>query len=359
MIKVALIFGGQSSEHEVSCVSAATVAGALRRDTVEPVYIGITRRGHWILVEDPESIRDMSWEEHIDESTPRAILSPDTDHKLIIRRGESFELKDIDVAFPVLHGLFGEDGTIQGLFEMAHIPYVGCGHLSAAVTMDKLFTKIIADSINVDQARYVGVRDYELDDMDRVVSRVEAEREYPVFVKPSCAGSSMGITKAHNREELVAGLRLAAEHDSKILVEESISGRELECAVFGYGDDVIAAGIGEVLAAAEFYDYDAKYNNAESKTVIDPELPEGVADELMETAIRIFRACDGFGFARVDFFLEERTNRIIFNEINAIPGHTAISMYPMIMENAGRSMESYIEELIEMSFKRHHYDLQH
>ena len=174
-----------------------------------------------------------------------------------------------------------------------------------------------------------------------------------MFVKPSCAGSSMGITKAHNREELVAGLKLAAQHDSKILVEETIVGREIECAVFGYGDTAFATGVGEILAAAEFYDFDAKYNNADSKTVLDPDIPQDKVEEIRKAAVAIYRACDCFGLSRVDFFLEKDTNRVIFNEINAIPGHTSISMYPMLMANAGHSMEEYVDELIEMSFKRH------
>ena len=365
--KIALIFGGQSSEHDVSCVSATTVAGVLDKDKYDITFIGITKDGHWILVEDFNQIADRSWEKEVvqasDEESkkraleklPRAIISPDSAHRLLIRRGEAYEVRDIDVAFPVLHGLYGEDGTIQGLFEMAHLPYVGCGHLASAITMDKFFTKVIADDIGVQQADYVGVRDYEITDdkMDEVVERIEAKREYPMFVKPSCAGSSVGITKAHNREELIKGLKLAADNDSKILVEETISGREIECAVFGYGSNAFATGVGEILAAAEFYDFDAKYNNAESKTILDPELPEGKLEEIRDTALRIYRACDCFGFARVDFFLEKDTNRVVFNEINAIPGHTAISMYPMLMDRAGHSMSEYVDRLIEMAYERH------
>ena len=348
-IKVAVIFGGKSSEHDVSCVSAKTVINALDKDKYDITCIGITKQGHWLLVDPSEDISLMKWE----NGTTKAVISPDSDHKLIITDGSSFEEREVDVAFPVLHGLWGEDGTIQGLFEMAAIPYVGCGHLASAVTMDKFFTKIIVDDIGVDQADYVGVRAYELRDMDKVVERIEAKRQYPVFIKPSCAGSSVGISKAHNREELISGLKLAAENDSKILVEETIVGREIECAVYGHGDDVIASGVGEILAAAEFYDFDAKYNNSDSKTIIDPELPEGKADEIREASIKIFKACDGFGLARVDFFLENGTNRVVFNEINAIPGHTSISMYPMLMENAGYKMNDYLDGLIQMAYGRH------
>ncbi len=360
-LSVALIFGGQSSEHDVSCVSASFVANVLDKDKYDITYIGITKKGHWLLVDDVNEIKDREWEKDPD-SRPRAIISPDTDHQLLIKRNNAYETRKLDVAIPMLHGLFGEDGTIQGIFEMAHLPYTGCGHLSSAITMDKFFTKVVADNINVDQAAYVGVRDYEIRDrkthepsaeIDRIVEEVESFRDYPVFVKPSCAGSSMGITKAHNRQELVEGLKIAADNDSKILVEEAISGREIECAVFGYGDNAFAAGVGEIVAAAEFYDFDAKYNNAESLTVIDPELPEGKAQEIMDTALRIYRACDCFGFARVDFFLENGTNRVVFNEINTIPGHTSISMYPMIMEKAGYPMGVYMDKMIEMAYERH------
>ncbi len=320
-----LIFGGQSSEHDVSCVSASTVARAIDREKYDITFIGITKDGHWLLVEDENTIADLSWETG---DKPRAVISPDTDHRLIIRDGDKF-------------------------FEMAHIPYVGCGHLSSAVTMDKFFTKIIADQVGVQQAKYVGVRAHELSDMDSVVARIEAEREYPVFVKPSCAGSSMGITKAHNREELIEGLKLAAQHDSKILVEESIVGREIECAAFGFGDNAFVTGVGEIVAAAEFYDFDAKYNNEDSLTVVDPDIPAEKVEEIREAALKIYRACDGYGLSRVDFFLEEGTGRVVFNEINAFPGHTSISMYPMLMEKAGHPMKEYVEELIELAYKRH------
>lgn len=345
-----VLFGGCSSEHEVSCVSAATVVKALDKDKYDITLIGITKEGHWLYTDSVENIEDGSWK----ESNVRAVISPDTDHKIILsNNGNLIEERKIDVAFPVLHGLWGEDGTIQGLFEMAHLPYVGCGHLSSAVTMDKFFTKVIADSCGVAQAKYTAVKKYQLKNMDKVVERVESEREYPVFIKPSNAGSSTGVTKAHNREELINGLYKAAEIDAKILVEETITGREIECAVYGHDDNVFATGVGEILAAAEFYDYDAKYNNAESKTVLDPDIPAEKLEEIQKMAIKIFKACDGFGFSRVDFFLEKDTDRVVFNEINTIPGHTAISMYPMLMKRAGHEMKDYLEGLIEMAFERH------
>ena len=348
MKRVMVLFGGRSSEHEVSIISGATVAKSIPDDRYEKLLVGITKEGAWLLAPSVESMEDGSWK----DSQIHVVLSPETDRTLLLIEGDRITRQTVDVAFPVLHGLWGEDGTVQGLFEMAKLPYVGCGHLSSAVTMDKFFTKIIVDSIGVAQAAYVPVRSWELEDMDAVINRIESKRKYPVFVKPSNAGSSVGVTKAHNREELRKGLLAAAVHDSKILVEEAIVGREIECAVFGYGDDTFASGVGEIVAAAEFYDYDAKYNNADSRTVVGPELPEGKEDEFRDTALRIYKACDCFGMARVDFFLEAGTNRVVFNEINAIPGHTSISMYPMLMERAGRPMKEYVPELIEMASKR-------
>lgn len=350
--KVVVVYGGRSSEHEVSCVSAATVIDAIDKEKYDIIIVGITKDGKWLLADSVDSIRDGGWR----KSKVGAVISPDTSRQLLlIYDTEKVEKIKIDVVFPVLHGLFGEDGTIQGLLEMASIPYVGCGHLASAITMDKFFTKVIADSVNVAQASYVPVRSFELEDVEKVVEKIESAKEYPVFVKPSNAGSSVGITKAHNREELIEGLKLAAKHDTKILVEETINGREIECAVYGYGGNAFASGVGEIVAAAEFYDYDAKYNNAASKTVLDPDIPADKLEEIREAAVKVYRACDCFGMSRVDFFLEKDTNRVVFNEINTIPGHTSISMYPMLMERAGHPMGEYVDNLLEMAYERHNY----
>lgn len=346
---VLVLFGGQSSEHEVSCVSATTVLKNMSKD-YEPVIVGITKEGHWILVDKVENIEDGSWV----KGHRNAFISPDaTKKELVILEEESYYSIHVDVIFPVLHGLFGEDGTVQGMFELAHIPYVGCGVLASAVSMDKLYTKIIVDRLNIAQAQYEEVRSYQLKEMDSVVDRVEAHLPYPVFVKPSQAGSSQGVSKANDRDELEKALLLAAKHDSKILVEETIIGRELECGVLG-GIEAKASGVGEILAAsnAAFYDFDAKYNNAESKTVIGPDLPAGKEEEIRQAATEIFKAVDGFGVSRVDFFLEKDTNRVVFNEINTLPGFTAISMYPMLWDAQGISKEELISELIELAFTR-------
>ncbi len=344
---VLVLFGGRSSEHDVSCVSATTVISNMDTGRYEIYAVGITKEGRWLLVDSVEEIKEGRWV----DSKKQAMLSPDTVEKaLYVMENGTCRKITIDVAFPVLHGLNGEDGTVQGLFELAGIPYVGCGVLASAVSMDKLYTKIIVDTLGICQAAYVAVHKEEIGDT-AVYEKIEEKLGYPVFIKPSNAGSSRGVSKAANREELVAGLKEAANHDRKILVEETICGRELECAVLGDGD-VAASGIGEVLAAAEFYDYEAKYHNAESRTVISPELPEGKEEEIREAAVKIFKAVDGQGLSRVDFFLEQETNRVIFNEINTLPGFTSISMYPMLWEAKGIDKPELINRLLEIAHVR-------
>lgn len=369
---IAVVFGGQSSEHDISCISVQTIAKAIDREKYDITYIGITKEGHWLLVDSLESILDDSWR----NSELSAVISPDATRKEIIISGvNGTSTRHIDVIFPVMHGMYGEDGTIQGLFEMAKLPYVGCGVLASAVGMDKVYTKIIVDDLGISQAEYVLVRAEEVEQaqglgttdgglgaenykgntgvtMDELVARVEAKLSYPVFIKPSKAGSSQGVSKAHDRNELIEGLKLAAKHDTKILVERNVIGREIECAVLGTAVSPDASGVGEILAAAEFYDFDAKYSNADSKTVISPELPEGKAQEIRQAAKAIFSAVDGYGLARVDFFLEKETNRVIFNEINTLPGFTSISMYPMLWEAAGLSIEEQVEKQIQLAMVR-------
>lgn len=348
MRNILVLFGGKSSEHEVSCISVVTVVTAIDRKKYDVTLIGITKEGQWLLIDDIEAIKNGSWI----NSTKQAILSPDRIAKEIIINDEGImKTKKIDVVFPVLHGLNGEDGTVQGLFTLADIPYVGCGVLASAVSMDKLYTKVIVDDLGINQARYVKILDEDLKDMDSAVNKVLETLSLPVFIKPSNAGSSRGVSKAHTVEELKAGLLEAAKHDRKLLVEETIIGRELECGVLG-AYDVEASGVGEVLSAADFYDYDAKYNNAESKTVIGPNLPEGKEDEIRDAARKIFMAVDGFGVARIDFFLEKDTNRVVFNELNTLPGFTSISMYPMLWEAKGISKVELVDKLIELAYER-------
>lgn len=346
--QVAVLFGGQSTEHEVSCMSAVTVIKNLNLDYYEVTLIGITKEGHWLKVNSLEDIISKRWY----ESKVRAIISPDAKQKgILFLEQETVREKRIDAAIPVLHGKYGEDGTIQGLFELAGIPYVGCGVLASCICMDKFYTKLIVESLNIRQAKYVKVYQKDIKQFEKTAQRIETELGYPVFVKPSNAGSSIGVSKAVNCNQLYDSILLAAKYNNKVLVEEMIAGRELECAVLG-GTEPRASLVGEILAAADFYDYDAKYNNEESRTVISPELPEGKAQEIMEKAVRIFEAVDGYGLARVDFFLEEESNEIVFNEINTLPGFTEISMYPMLWEAKGMSKAQLIEKLIQLAMRR-------
>lgn len=346
--RIAVLFGGQSSEHEVSCISATTVISNIDEELYDILMIGITKEGHWLKVDTIQDITSGAWR----DGKVTAILSPDAGQKgvLLIEDGKVTNV-EVDVVFPVLHGLYGEDGTVQGVLELAKIPYVGCGVLASAVSMDKVYTKVIVDALGIRQADYVVVSKRELQDMESAVDKVEKKLAYPVFVKPSNAGSSQGVSKAHDREELEKALLLAVKHDRKILVEETIIGREIECAVLAT-DDVRASGVGEILAAADFYDYEAKYNNPESKTIIGPELPEGAEEKVREAAVQIFKAVDGFSLARVDFFLQKDTDEVIFNEINTLPGFTSISMYPMLWEAKGIDKKELVEKLIETAYQR-------
>lgn len=345
---IAVLFGGQSSEHEVSCMSAANIISNINKEYYEMILIGITKEGKWLKVNSLEEIQNGTWK----NSNIEAVLSPNAkDKAVLLIEKDKVRKQKVDVVFPALHGLYGEDGTIQGILELAQIPYVGCGVLASSIAMDKLYTKIVVNTLGIRQAEYVAVRKRELSDMKSVIDKVENTLKYPVFVKPSNAGSSCGVSKAQNGEELEKALNKAAEYDRKILVEETIIGRELECAVLG-GRDGEASGVGEILAAADFYDYDAKYNNQESKTVLSPVLPEGKEEEIRKAAVEIFKALDGYGLSRVDFFLEESTKEVIFNEMNTLPGFTGISMYPKLWEAKGIGKEELINKLIETALER-------
>lgn len=348
-LTVAVIFGGQSSEHIVSCMSAANVIDRIDQSRFELLLIGITQEGHWVKTDSVQDIKSGTWK----NGKTSAVISPDaTEKAVLLITGDSIKRVKIDGAFPVLHGLYGEDGTVQGLLELARIPYVGCGVLASAVSMDKLYTKIIVDDLGVRQAAYEPVFKEQLERMDQIAARVEGHFDYPVFIKPSNAGSSRGVTKAKNREELEKGLREAAKHDRKILVEESVAGREIECAVFGGGKEpVTASGVGEILAAADFYDFEAKYFNEESRTVTDPELPAETVETVRRTAQAVFKAVDGYGLARVDFFVRDN-GEVVFNEINTMPGFTAISMYPMLWEARGISKEALVNRLLDHALQR-------
>lgn len=348
--RVVVLFGGQSEEHEISCISVMTITENIDREQYDVLLIGITKDGRWLKTDSPEDIPSGRWR----EGKVRAILSPDAGHGgVLLLEDGAVRMVPVDVVFPILHGTNGEDGTIQGLLELAGIPYVGCGVLASAVTMDKLYTKIIVETLGVRQAAYEPVFARELETgtgTEAVLNRIENRFAYPVFVKPVCSGSSRGVSKAFDRGQLEQGLLLAAQYDRRILVEETITGHEIECAVLGdYRAE--ASGVGEILAGAEFYDYEAKYESETSRTILDPVLPGDAAQRVRETAVRIFQALDGFGLARVDFFVTE-AGEVVFNEMNTLPGFTPISMYPMLWEHRGLSRFQLVNQLIRMASDR-------
>lgn len=345
---VAVIFGGQSSEHEISKISASTVISNISQEKYSIIPIYITKDGQWKIYEGAiENLANYGWEKY----STSAIISPDTSHKGIIRIvGEKIKFMPIDVVFPVLHGRGGEDGTIQGLLELANIPYVGCEVLASAISMDKAYTKIVADSIGINQVKYKIINKYELEKMDDICNDIEKEIGYPCYIKPANAGSSKGITKAENKEQLISGLNLAKNHDLKIIVEKNICGREVECAVLG-NNEVSASRVGEVLSVTSFYDFDAKYNNSQSKTVIPANISKDAEEEIRKNAIKIFKALGGKGLSRVDFFLENETGKVIFNEINTLPGFTSISMYHMLWKEQGIDLPELIDKLISLAFE--------
>ena len=348
--KIAVLFGGESSEHEVSCISVTTIIKNIDTNLYEIILIGITKDGRWLLTENIESIEDGSWR----DSKKTAVILPDkAEHGILIKDGDTYESVHIDIVFPVLHGLNGEDGTVQGLLEMSGIPYVGCGVLASSVAMDKLTTKKIVSPLNIRQAKYIPIFYGDGYNFTKTADSIEKAFPYPVFVKPANAGSSRGVSRANNRNELKTAIEDAAKHDKRILVEEMITGREIECAVLGRASGTIeATGVGEILAAAEFYDYDAKYNSNDSKTVTDPALPEGVREKIRDSAKRIFNEINGFGLSRVDFFVEADTNDVVFNEINTMPGFTDISMYPILWESCGLDKKALVGKLISMAKER-------
>lgn len=337
-----ILFGGQSSEHLISCKSVKTIASAVSGEKYDLTMVGITEDGEWRLV--PENSED--FKAALDASRTAAFLLPDASKRsLLIQEAGGYREKKVDLVFPVLHGLCGEDGTVQGLLELAKIPYVGCGVLSSAISMDKAYTKQIVKGLGIHQAEALILRRADIlgDDISR---RVEESFPYPVFVKPSRAGSSKGVSKVHNREELLPALKEALRHDRIVLVEEEIRGRELECAVLQTENGTEVSGVGEILAAAEFYDYEAKYENAASGTIVHPDLPAGLQEEIQKASKRIFEAVDGAGFSRVDFFYS-KTKGLVFNEINTIPGFTSISMYPMLFKAEGYTIETLVEALLQ------------
>lgn len=347
---IAVLFGGCSSEHEISRLSAATVLRNLSREAYEPVAVGITKEGAWFLTEaSPEEIEKGTWEKH--PSNRQAFLTPDrTVHGLFLpASGDTLRL---DAVIPALHGKNGEDGTVQGLLQLSGIPFVGCAALASAVCMDKAVSHTLLASAGIGQARYLWfyASDY-AEQQAAVRERIAADLGgYPVFVKPANAGSSVGVSRVDRGDDLDAAVAKAAHEDWRVVIEECITGREVECAVLG-NEKPEAALVGEIAASATFYDYDDKYVNGTSQLYIPARLSPQVIDEIRRTACRAYRLLGCEGLARVDFFVRNETE-VILNELNTLPGFTSISMYPKLWEACGLSCSALLDRLIALAFER-------
>ena len=329
MIKLGIIHGGVSTEHEVSEMSSKSIMENLNKEKYDIYDIYINKYGKWFERKDgkEEEIYNLIW-----------------------------YLKELDVVFPVLHGLWGEDGTIQGMLEMLQVPYVGCGVLASSVGMDKVYAKIIFDKAGINQTPYVYVYkkkdgyiiiNENFDEEEFKLEKITSKLKFPMFVKPSNSGSSVGVKKVESADELKEAIEYAGRYDCKILVEQGVIGREFECAILGE-EEVIASTIGEIASAEEYYSFDAKYNIPESKTIIPAKIDENIINEVRRIAIKAFKAIDGKGLSRVDFFVENDTNKIFINEINTMPGFKKISMYPKLFEAVGVSYSELLDRLIEI-----------
>ncbi len=351
-IRIGVIFGGRSSEHQVSLVSAASVMGALPADRYEVVPIGITPDGRWI---SSTGALGLMKEGGVPASQPEHTLLPEPGRQgLIGAGGGTSDPIRLDVIFPVLHGTFGEDGTMQGLLELADIPYVGAGVLGSAVGMDKIVQKQLFEQAAIPVPRYCWFYAAAVNEAPRKAAAVVERRlRYPVFVKPANTGSSVGISKAHDRKELLRAFEEAVQYDRKVIVEQGIRDvREIEVSVLG-NDDPEASVPGEIIPSNEFYDYDAKYVDGKSTAVIPARIPRASARKAREYAVRAYRAIDCAGMARADFLMARRTGRIYINELNTIPGFTAISMYPKLWEASGLSYPELLDRLIQLAIERH------
>ncbi len=357
-IRVGVIFGGRSGEHEVSLASAKSIMAALDPEKYEVVPLGITREGAWLLTGDPmKALTDGK----VETPGAAAILTDPSQRGLVAFRadrpgdlaraeGES----PIDVVFPVLHGTYGEDGTIQGLLEMANVPYVGAGVLGSAVSMDKAVMKTLLRAHGLPVLDWISftVREWRRR-REQIALDVEVKLGYPCFVKPANLGSSVGITKAHDESELGPAVELAAGYDAKVVVEEAaVDCREIECSVLG-NDDPEASLPGEVVPDREWYDYDSKYSNSQTQLLIPAPLSPEATAEVRRQAIEAFKACECSGMARVDFFVSRDESRVLVNELNTIPGFTSISMYPKLWEATGVSYRALVDRLIQLAIERH------
>lgn len=350
-IKLAVLFGGQSGEHEVSLMSAASVLRILDPSKYRLYPIGITKDGQWKAYDGPfDNIEDGTWEA---DARP-AVLPGDPAFGGFFLSEDPARVYALDVVFPVLHGPRGEDGTVQGLLELSGIPYVGCGVLASAAGMDKGTAKAIFASLNLPQGPYTVfyLEEYRRQP-EQILDRIETDLGYPCFVKPANMGSSVGITKAHDRTELKAAAETALRYDQKIVAEAFISCREIECAVLG-NQDPKASIVGEIIPSREFYDYEAKYfDGGVSELLIPAPIPPETAEEVRRLAVAAYRALDCSGMARVDFFVQKTTGKVYVNEINTIPGFTKISMYPKLWAASGCSYAALLDTLIALALQRH------
>ena len=348
---VCVLFGGVSPEHAVSLRSAESVLNHLDKEKYNLLPVGITKEGNWILYggDDYSLLPGDEWL-HCEDNR-RALLSPIRGQGLLVFDGDALLHEHIDVVFPVLHGENGEDGSVQGLFQLAGLPYVGCHVAASAACMDKCMTKLMADHANVRQADWELVTRQQLrNHPEAALDRVEQRFSYPVFVKPAGTGSSVGVSKARGREALLAALENAARYDVKVLVEEFIHGREVEVAVLG--NDVPAASVcGEIDAGAEFYDYDTKYITDTSTLYIPARISESASEQVRQCAVRIYQAMGCRGLARVDFFVGYEDEAVVFNEINTMPGFTSISMYPKLFEASGIPYSELLDKLLEYAME--------
>ena len=350
-LSVCVLFGGISPEHEVSLRSAESVLNHIDHSKYNIFPVGITKDGDWILYGGTDYSKLPTGEWRSCPNNRRAAISPVRGQGLLSFEGDCVVRERIDVVFPVLHGENGEDGAMQGLLQMAGIPYVGPHVAASATAMDKTLTKLVVDSVGVPQAAWQLVRRGELDNhMENTLDTLEFRFRYPMFVKPAGTGSSVGVSKAKDREGLRQALLKAAEYDEKILVEEFIHGREIEVAVMGNSSPV-ASVCGEIDSGVEFYDYDAKYITDTSTAYIPARIPGDVEEVVREAAVKVYSAIGCQGLSRVDFFVTYDENRVVFNEINTIPGFTSISMYPKLFEASGIPYSKLIDELIELALE--------
>ncbi|MCI5801995.1 MAG: D-alanine--D-alanine ligase [Oscillospiraceae bacterium] len=347
---LAVVFGGASSEYEVSLSSSSSVISNIPEDLYHVILIGISKDGRWFHYTGPvEHIRDGSWLEK--GPVCPAVISPDRSHKGILELdGDGWRLLKVDVVFPVLHGRNGEDGTIQGLLELADIPYVGCGVTASAMCMDKAITHTMLDLAGIPTARWARADVAEMERFDELEQRLSSQLGYPMFIKPANAGSSVGISKARDKASLRAALELAFRHDKKAVAEETITGREVECAVMGNGQP-FASILGEIVPCNEFYDYEAKYQNDATELYVPARVSEEESTLVRELAVAAFKVLGCRGMCRIDFFVRE-DGSVILNEPNTIPGFTNISMYPKLMQASGMTYSQLIDRLVRLALDR-------